>query len=237
MEAQRDAKWQQLNSDGVAAYKNGDYPEAEKLFRLALAEAQALGQSDMRVASSLDSLAVVLEALQRYPEAERCYFESGDLKNAVYGQLHPEHLQNISDLAEFYLRIGDWQNPALLCQVFNVLAEEAKKEQNELLRTHILELSTELTKRVLELKAKVEGRATTSESKSAPVPEYLQLTPEEERGRIYLASRWWAWPPPLMHPNPHFPQALCRLIWRVQLQSADCRLGLVPGKHGKLNAP
>ena len=62
--------WQTCEDAGNKAYAQGQYAEAEQQFRSALAEAEAFGAEDPRLATSLNSLGQACRAQGRFDEAE-----------------------------------------------------------------------------------------------------------------------------------------------------------------------
>jgi tetratricopeptide (TPR) repeat protein len=153
-DSRNDAKWKQLNADGVAAYKGSHFGAAEQLFRAAIQEAEKLGANDLRVASSLDSLAVVLEAQQKYEEVVPCYHRSQDIREHLYGSWHQEFLDSVLNLAEFYLRRGNYMSAERICDVFDVLAMTAEKYQAGTMTASINECSAYVRSKLSELKEK-----------------------------------------------------------------------------------
>jgi tetratricopeptide (TPR) repeat protein len=61
--------WESHNQAGVKAYREKDYAEAEKAFRLALKEAELLGGEDRRLGSTLRNLGLTYRALGREADA------------------------------------------------------------------------------------------------------------------------------------------------------------------------
>jgi hypothetical protein len=53
-----DEDWEKHVEAGRQAHERGDYPEAERLLRLALAEVEQIGKDEPNVAGGLDSLAI-----------------------------------------------------------------------------------------------------------------------------------------------------------------------------------
>lgn len=65
-----DSAWAEVFDDGQKAFRNGDYRDAQRLFREAVREAETLGPRDPRLAKSLQRLGMVLANLGHLPQAE-----------------------------------------------------------------------------------------------------------------------------------------------------------------------
>jgi tetratricopeptide (TPR) repeat protein len=65
-----DAAWAEIFDEGQKAFRNGDYRDAQRLFREAVREAEQLGPRDPRLAKSLQRLGMVLANLGHLPQAE-----------------------------------------------------------------------------------------------------------------------------------------------------------------------
>ena len=67
------AEWESYITAAQQAYQQADYAEAEKQLEAALKEAEAFGPDDVRLATSLNNLALLYKAQGRYAEAEPLY--------------------------------------------------------------------------------------------------------------------------------------------------------------------
>ncbi len=56
------AKWESYIAAAQQAYQQADYAEAEKQLEAALKEAEAFGPDDVRLATSLNNLALIYDA-------------------------------------------------------------------------------------------------------------------------------------------------------------------------------
>src|SRR5207244_2426511 len=68
--------WQKYNRDGIIAFKDAHYIEAETQFRAAIEEAQKLGDDNLRLAESTNNLCLLYHALARYVEAEQLGYKA-----------------------------------------------------------------------------------------------------------------------------------------------------------------
>ncbi len=87
---------------GNEAYQRGNYAEAVAQFEAALREAEKFGSVDLRLATSLNSLALLYRAQGRYAEAEPLYQRSLGIREKSLGAEHPDVAQSLNNLAELY---------------------------------------------------------------------------------------------------------------------------------------
>jgi tetratricopeptide (TPR) repeat protein len=98
----QEAQWQTYLDDGTKAYQAGRYSEAEKLLKLALTEAERFGPSDLRLATSLNSLAVLHKAQGKYDQAEPLYKRALAIWEKALGPEHPDVATSLNNLAGLY---------------------------------------------------------------------------------------------------------------------------------------
>ncbi len=85
----QETPWRGYNEDGLEALKAGRYPESEKLFKLALVEAEKLGPYDPRLAASLNNLAELYRTQGKYDQAEPLFKRALAIKEKALGPDHP----------------------------------------------------------------------------------------------------------------------------------------------------
>jgi len=90
--------WQTYLDDGIEAYEAARYAEAEKLFKLAVAEGEQFGASDSRLADSLNNLALMYHTQGDYAKAKPLYKRSLAIWERALGPEHP----NLADSLEDY---------------------------------------------------------------------------------------------------------------------------------------
>ena len=69
----QDTDWERAMSEGMVAYQQGRYAEAERLFKAALEEAEKFESQDPRLAESLSALAELYSTQSQYAQAEPLY--------------------------------------------------------------------------------------------------------------------------------------------------------------------
>ena len=94
--------WERHIQASVAAYQQGNYGEAEAQIRLALEAAKAFGPDDLRLATTLNNLAVLYDEQGRYAEAEPLYKRALAIMEQVLGPEHPDVALNLNNLASLY---------------------------------------------------------------------------------------------------------------------------------------
>lgn len=104
------ATWEADASAGIKAYQERRFGDAQREFREALREAEALAPHDWRLVVSLDNLGDTVRALQRIEEAEALYREAVVVAEALRGGDDLLILEPLKILALFYQgqhRYGD----------------------------------------------------------------------------------------------------------------------------------
>lgn len=81
--------WNTYIHAGQKALQGGRYAEAEKLFRDALKEAEALGLEDPRVATTLNDLAFLYDIQGKHAQAEPPYRRALEIWEKALGSEHP----------------------------------------------------------------------------------------------------------------------------------------------------
>ena len=92
-------QWQSHMDAATTAYRQGNYPEAEKRFVAAVEEAEGFGPQDPRLATSLNDLAVLYEARGRYAEAEPLYKRALAIVEKALGPEHPDVATSLENYA------------------------------------------------------------------------------------------------------------------------------------------
>ena len=104
------AAWEAHSSAGIKAHEERRFGDAEREFREALREAEALARHDWRLVVSLDNLGDTVRALQRIEEAEALYREAVVVAETLRGGDDLLILEPLKILALFYQgqhRYGD----------------------------------------------------------------------------------------------------------------------------------
>jgi CHAT domain-containing protein/Tfp pilus assembly protein PilF len=102
----QDTRWRQLAEQVKQLYSQGKYeqalPPAQESLRIA---APAYGPQSRQVATSLNDLAMVLEALDRWSEAEALYKRALALNESTLGPQHTEVASSLNNLGLLYLKM------------------------------------------------------------------------------------------------------------------------------------
>ncbi len=98
----------ELNTEGHAAYRAGEYPKARDAFAASLAlRERSLGQAHPKVAVSLNNLGQVHAKLGEHAQAKALIERALRIDEAVYGPDHPKVATEVNNLAGVYQALGD----------------------------------------------------------------------------------------------------------------------------------
>ena len=98
------AKWESYITAAQQAYQQADYAEAEKQLEAALKEAEAF--DDVRLATSLNNLALLYKAQGRYAEAEPLYQRALAIREKALGPEHPDVATSLENYADLLRKTG-----------------------------------------------------------------------------------------------------------------------------------
>ncbi len=99
-------QWQSHMDAGVQAYRQGNYPEAEKQFGAALKEAEGFGPQDPRLATTLKNLAVLYRVQGRYAAAGPIYKRALAIFEKALGPEHPRVATSLENYAALLRKTG-----------------------------------------------------------------------------------------------------------------------------------
>ena len=98
------AKWESYITAAQQAYRQADYAEAEKQSEAALKEAEAF--DDVRLATSLNNLALLYKAQGRYAEAEPLYQRALAIREKALGPEPPDVATSLENYADLLRKTG-----------------------------------------------------------------------------------------------------------------------------------
>ncbi len=84
-----DARWTQLNAEGVRLYRAGNFASAALQFRVSLAEAKSFGDADSRYWAALSNLGLALERHGELASAEPPLRSAAELREHALGPEDP----------------------------------------------------------------------------------------------------------------------------------------------------
>ena len=105
--------WETYTATGVKAYRQGNYPEAERQFKAAIKEAEGFGLLDLRLARSLSDLALLFFDQVKYAQAGSLYKRALAIYDKVLGPVHPDVAASLNNLAGVYGRQGRYAEAEL----------------------------------------------------------------------------------------------------------------------------
>ncbi len=100
------AKWESSITAAQQAYQQADYADAEKQLEAARKEAEAFGPDDVRLATSLNNLALLYKAQGRYAEAEPLYQRALAIREKALGPEHPDVAASLQNYAALLRKTG-----------------------------------------------------------------------------------------------------------------------------------
>ena len=106
-----------LSNTGSYLYYRGRYEEAEPLYQSALEiREKVLGTRHPDVATSLNSLAKIYQALSRYHEAQLLFKRALKIREEMLDVEHPDVATSLNNLAELYRILGRYEEAEPLYQ-------------------------------------------------------------------------------------------------------------------------
>lgn len=96
-------RWEQFNEAGRLCFLQGDLARAEEAFVAAIAEAEALGSDNVRLASSLSNLGQLKYQQRDLGQAERFFRRSLEIRERSLGPDHASVAQNLNNLAALHV--------------------------------------------------------------------------------------------------------------------------------------
>src|SRR5688572_23424488 len=95
-----DSLWETELREAARFQELGRYPEAESACLAAVKEAEKLGPSDLRLATSLNNLALLYKIQAKYAEAEPIYQRAVGIIEKALGPEHPTLASILNNIAE-----------------------------------------------------------------------------------------------------------------------------------------
>jgi tetratricopeptide (TPR) repeat protein len=108
--------WKELNDAGQAAQGRGQYAEAEKLLLAALKQAESFSETDDRLATSLNNLALLYSAQGKHAEAEPLYRRSLAIWEKTLGPEHTSVAAGLTNLSDLYRAQGKYKDDEPPCR-------------------------------------------------------------------------------------------------------------------------
>ncbi len=96
------ARWEHYMAEGVKAYQSGQETNAEMFYLAALKDVENAGPEDPRLATTLNTLAVLYHVQRKYTQAEPLYQRVLKLLEQTVGPEHPALATTLNNLAVVY---------------------------------------------------------------------------------------------------------------------------------------
>jgi tetratricopeptide (TPR) repeat protein len=117
------ADWYKLTQEGSEAFQQSNFGQSERLFRQALQEAETFGDHDLRLATSLTNLGVVLKAHAQIAKAEPLFEKAVLVQRNVLGNSDFEVITSTAKLCQFYISRSEWSKADPLCEQILTFAQ------------------------------------------------------------------------------------------------------------------
>jgi TonB family protein len=125
-----EAAWIKYSDAGKRAYEKKDFSESENMYRLALKEAEELGEQDTRLATSLNNLAEAYFAQAKFDKAEPLHKRALELKKRILGPEHPDLVMSLGNLSKLYSMVGRYDKAEpLLKQALKIISQKTFKAE------------------------------------------------------------------------------------------------------------
>lgn len=98
--------WEAHHQAGMTAYQEKNYPEAEKQFKAALAEAEKFSNDDWRLTLTLENLAELYRLQSKFPPATPYLKRLVEINEETFGPDHPNVAAHLNNLATNYRAQG-----------------------------------------------------------------------------------------------------------------------------------
>jgi tetratricopeptide (TPR) repeat protein len=108
MASAQQSPWAAHMQSAKQARQAGNYDDAEKHFQAAIDEAERNGPDELRLASGLNSLALLYQAQERYADAERLFERGLALLEKKLGADHLDVATCLANLGMLQLRRKEW---------------------------------------------------------------------------------------------------------------------------------
>jgi tetratricopeptide (TPR) repeat protein len=100
------ANWQESFDEGERLYNHGELAQAEKKLDVALQDAGKFGPKDLRMAATLNDLAMIYDQTKRFKQAEEFYKRSLQIREGALGKTHEDVATSYNNLANLYKDLG-----------------------------------------------------------------------------------------------------------------------------------
>jgi hypothetical protein len=120
-----ESRWESHNEAGRRAFRQGDHAAAEQEFIEAIREANALGEDDARLASSLAGLAQIKYLQRDFEQAEALFKRALAIRERTLGDKHPDVAATLNGLARLYFHRNDHVAAAPLLMRLLAIKQEA----------------------------------------------------------------------------------------------------------------
>lgn len=126
-----DRAWNKYTEAGAKAYEANNFGQAEKMFQLALKEAEKFGPNDIRLATSLTNVGVIQNFRGNQAKAEPLFEHAIKIKQKVLGPDNPDVVSAVCKLCQFYIGRGNYAKADNLAQKIITFGNRKVHELNQ----------------------------------------------------------------------------------------------------------
>lgn len=126
-----DRAWNKYTEAGAKAYEANNYGQAEKMFALALKEAEKFGPNDIRLATSLTNVGVIANFRGNPSKAEPLFEHAIKIKQKVLGPDNPDVVSAVCKLCQFYISRNNYAKADNLAQKIITFGNRKVQELNQ----------------------------------------------------------------------------------------------------------
>lgn len=169
-----DATWNKLTHQASKAWEQGSYGQAQRLFEQALKEAEKFGAKDIRLATSLTNLGVLLSFRGQKARAGPMFEQAVRIKQKALGPESYETVSSVAKLCQFYLSNGSPARAEPIAIGIVAYADKKMREKRDV--AMCFETLNAYYKRHRELEdAEIFVKQAESQTKKATANQYLEL--------------------------------------------------------------
>lgn len=126
-----DRAWNKYTESGARAFEANNFGQAEKMFQLALKEAEKFGPNDIRLATSLTNVGVIHNFRGNPGKAEPLFEHAIKIKQKVLGPDNPDVVSAVCKLCQFYIGRGNYAKSDNLAQKIITFGNRKVHELNQ----------------------------------------------------------------------------------------------------------
>jgi tetratricopeptide (TPR) repeat protein len=129
----QESEWDKYTQAGTKAYEQGNYAQAEKMFKLSLKEAEKFGKKDARLATSLTNMGVLYNFRNQPSKAGPLFERAVAVKQAALGAEAMDTITSVGKLCQFYITQGNFGKSDAISTKIVAYAEKVVRDRQQVL--------------------------------------------------------------------------------------------------------